>query len=420
MPAPRATFITDILEEHLEELAFLWGQRRSALRSPRYTRRAVGDLEERIDAHLQGILTVGEPAIPLLESTLLDGDDLDAFAASYALLSMRAPALTAKVLDAFRTAEGATLNGIREALCHVPGAPLIADLRPLLTAEPVPLAVATATVLAFHDAAGVNESLVRQFLVHEDPEVRAGGWRLAGYLGHRADARAWSAALEDDPVIRILALEAHAWSADPEVLQVGRRVDVKTAAKDWLDELGLLAILGEPADLPRITAIGSAPDLGPDRFRIIGAFGHPALMDLVLPALRDPDPATAVAAGAAFTKITGVDIESTTVATIVPAGTSPDEFDAEFLDQAAIPDPSVAQRHWQKVGPSLAQATRVCHGLDVSESTGPVDFQELDMQSRWEAYLRARYRGGWTGSALHLERLLSCKQTGAASRTQSR
>ena len=37
MPSPRATFIPDILEEHLEELAFLWSQRQTALRDPRYT-----------------------------------------------------------------------------------------------------------------------------------------------------------------------------------------------------------------------------------------------------------------------------------------------------------------------------------------------------------------------------------------------
>ena len=52
MPAPTATFIPDILEEHLEELAFLWGQRQTAVRDPRYTTREFTHLEERITAHL--------------------------------------------------------------------------------------------------------------------------------------------------------------------------------------------------------------------------------------------------------------------------------------------------------------------------------------------------------------------------------
>ena len=29
-------FLPDLVEEHFEELAFLWGQRRGALRSPRF------------------------------------------------------------------------------------------------------------------------------------------------------------------------------------------------------------------------------------------------------------------------------------------------------------------------------------------------------------------------------------------------
>src|SRR5438093_13327929 len=100
-----ATYIRDILEEHVEELAFLWGQRRTALRSPRYTVRAFFHLEERIAAHLQGVLAVGGEALPLLEDTLRDGDSLAAFAAGYALLHHENHTATARVLDAFTHAE---------------------------------------------------------------------------------------------------------------------------------------------------------------------------------------------------------------------------------------------------------------------------------------------------------------------------
>ena len=46
MTAPKLRYLPDILEEHVEELAFLWGQRRTAIRSPIYTRRALLQLED--------------------------------------------------------------------------------------------------------------------------------------------------------------------------------------------------------------------------------------------------------------------------------------------------------------------------------------------------------------------------------------
>src|SRR2546426_7951091 len=86
MPSSTAAFTLDILEEHLEELAFLWSQRQAAVRDPAYTIRELTHLEERITAHLHGVLTIGEVALPLLEDTLSAEDPHIVFAAAYALL----------------------------------------------------------------------------------------------------------------------------------------------------------------------------------------------------------------------------------------------------------------------------------------------------------------------------------------------
>ena len=58
MPAPIATFIPDILEEHVEELAFLWEQRQAAVRDPRYTMRELTQLEQRITGPALALLAV--------------------------------------------------------------------------------------------------------------------------------------------------------------------------------------------------------------------------------------------------------------------------------------------------------------------------------------------------------------------------
>ena len=78
----------DILEEHLEELAFLWGQRQAALRHPEHTLRSFSGLEERIEAHLHGLLAVGDQANPLLEEKLTCDDELVVFAAEGVLFAV--------------------------------------------------------------------------------------------------------------------------------------------------------------------------------------------------------------------------------------------------------------------------------------------------------------------------------------------
>ena len=399
-----ATYIPDILEEHVEELAFLWGQRRSALRSPRYTVRAFAHLEDRIAAHLQGVLAVGGEALPLLEATLREGDSQTAFAAGYALLHHGDMTAIGRVLDAFRHAEGPPLGGLRDALCNGPAGSLLPQIQALAQSDPLARAVAAADVFAFHADFPVAEQRVRRFLHDEDPAVRAGGWRLVSYLGMRLDPKAYAAGLRDDPVVRRAALHAAAWCGEPGVLSVGRSLAEHPSPENF-DALELLALLGGPEDLPRFSVVARAANLGPSRFYLVGCFGHPALMDAVMAGIRDPNPATAVAAGAAFTKMTGAEIDSTTVVSLPANGSAPpDEFEAEFVDEAALPSPALAERHWDQVKGRLARASRMCCGVDVGGPLDPLEFAALDMESRWEASLRARFTGLWSGSPLRLER----------------
>src|SRR5207302_1871174 len=82
----------------------------------------------------------------------------------------------------------------------------------------------------------------------------------------------------------------------PGVLAVCRKLAAQPTP-DNLDPLALLAILGGPEDARLVAALGQTTALGPGRFTVLGTYGHPALIDLVLAALTDADPATAAAAG---------------------------------------------------------------------------------------------------------------------------
>ena len=112
-----------------------------------------------------------------------------------------------------------------------------------------------------------------------------------------------------------------------------------------------------------------------------------------------------MAAGAAFTKITGCDIELDKRIQLPPEdGHEPDEFEKEFLDEAKLPDVQRARDHWQKVKDRFAKGTRWCRGFRSSQGAKSEILDQLDMESRWEGYLRAKFEGTWQGTPTDLER----------------
>ena len=372
---PRATYIPDILEEHLDEVAFLWGQRQVALYGPDYTVFQFLRLEWRIAAHGSGLLAVGDSALPLLEDRLTHDDPLTVFAAAYALLQFGSPSAAGRVVEAFSVAEGDKLAGLEAALSHAPLDGTAAKLEDVRRTASAPIALAAATALTF-SAIPVTSDEIVPFLRHDEADVRRRAWRLIGYLGAAVGPKAYAAAMRDaDTTVRRAALWAGAWCGEQGVLTVCRGLAAEPKA-DALEDLELLAILAGPEDLQLLKGLVANEDLP-----------------------------VALAAGAAFTKLTGLPIESGRRVTLPPeGGGKPDEFEAEFLDEVLLPDAELAQRHWARVGAWLQRATRMQRGFDVGRPLSPDEFAALDMRSRWEMWLRARFHGVWRGSPLRLER----------------
>ncbi len=403
MNRPRLTFIPDILEEHLEEVAFLWGRRRIALRSPEYTPRAIADLEERIAAHVQGVVAVAADGIELVRAALASDDADAAFAGAFSLLHTNLPGAEPEVLDAFAAAEGERLAALGEALKHAPLGPAgLGRLALLAGGEPMPRTAMAAEALAFHGALELEPDALSAFLGAEDAAVRCAGWRIVGYLLAPVDAKLYARALRDDEAaVRDAALLAGAWCGVQGVLPAARKI-AADAVPEHAATLYLLAVLGAPEDLALFQRIAADPAFGPERFRLAAAYGHPALVDAVLAGMAEEDPAAAAAAGAAFLKLTGVDVFTGERAQAPVEGG--DEFDAELADEFPVPDAERARREWAALAPRLGAAPRICRGLDLGQPLDRAGFDGLDMESRWELCLRGRFHGTWAGSPLALER----------------
>ena len=397
--------MVDVHEEHLEELGFLWGQWRAALTDADYTLPAVAQLEERIRAHLQGVQVPGEDAWPrLLE--LLGADDPDlAFAAAYSLLHTHNDELVTRVLDAFGIADEPLFSALATALKYAP-LPTTALHRvfSVMSGRRAKRAVIAAEVLAFHGTLNVSGDQFRYFLEDEDPATRVAGWRLASLVSAQLSPNTYAQALRDqDPGASLAALHAAAWCGVAGVINALRHMADSGAAS--LDALYLLAVIGNVEDAKRMQTALLDADRGPARFTLAGAFGSAALMPLVLAALDDPDPATAAAAGAAFTRLTGIDIESTERAAVQPAdGSKPDAFEAEFQDEVMLPDAVKGRREWDRAHSRLAPMPRLCRGIEESCALAADASAVVDMQSRHEIHLRARQAQRWNGTLLQLER----------------
>jgi hypothetical protein len=207
---------------------------------------------------------------------------------------------------------------------------------------------------------------------------------------------------DDDSGVRHAAFVAGAWSKAPAFAAEARALAAKPTPETF-EILRVFAAVAELSDFQHVAAVAGAS--APDRFRVVGAFGHPYFIDLLLTEMGNSDPATALAAAAAFHKMTGRDVESNTRVKISPDGKPPaDDFEAEFQDEAFLPDPELARKHWQELAPTLARSQRICRGMDVSQPLSREQFVALDMESRWEYCLRMRVNGSWQGTPLVLER----------------
>src|SRR5262245_12716370 len=227
MAGPKLRVIPGILEEHFEELQFLWGQRQAALRSPLYTLRELADLEERIEAHVQGLLVGGEYSIALVRADLFGDDPSLSFLAAYVLMRLNRTDTREQVMAAFLHAAGGQLQGIRQALCHLPIEPILPELRRFLAVSPIPIAaevaLAVAEVLAFHGKLEIKSQQMESFLKDGNAELRQAAWRAAALtIPQRPDT--YRAALQDkDPAVRREALFAAGWGRQPWVLDHCRK-----------------------------------------------------------------------------------------------------------------------------------------------------------------------------------------------------
>jgi uncharacterized protein (TIGR02270 family) len=399
--------LKDILVEHSEELAFLWTQRCRGLFSPLHTPVSLAQLDARIEAHVEGLLVAEAQLVDLVGGGLEADDAETVFAAAYPLLRLERAEITQRILEAFLQAQGGRRDGLRQALSHGPVATILEPLRGAAKAPEPELALAALDVLAFRSPSDLRADLLERFLLHEEPDLRRRGWRLIARLKNPLIPARYKPAVKDkDPGVRVEALVTSAWARQSWLLDHCRMlVKSPKPAPETPDALRLLAVLGGPDDLGTLRDPRWANPLGASWFDTLGSSGYPGVVVDLVRGMENPNPRLAVAAGAAFTTITGCDVESKTRVSLPPEdGHEPSAFEKEFLDEAFLPDPARARDYWKKHKDRYTQSPRWYRGRPLTRDTLRELFKQLDLRSRHEACLRARFADQWAVGPTDLER----------------
>lgn len=179
-----SSVIPEVYQVHLEEFQFLWWQWQNAMRSPDFLEADLQPLANRARAHMDGLLIPGPPAIPVLEEKLLAAEDADAaFAASWVLLKLGDAEASDVILNFLPEASEVQLDGICQALSHVPNERLIGPLQQLFLDAPPPVAVIAGESLAFQGELETTSRRIAELLDDESPWVRSHAWRMVSLLG---------------------------------------------------------------------------------------------------------------------------------------------------------------------------------------------------------------------------------------------
>lgn len=393
MAVARARHIAGLLEVHFEDLAFLWGQRRGALGSRKHTLREFGELNERIEAHIQGLLVAGADALTsMLQPRLATPERDEAFAAACAMLRRAEPASTHSVIVEFSRAAGTTLAGLRDALGFAPHALFAAELQSALDQAKPATAVAAAAVLANHRLLDAHSPRLAALLEDPDPLVCELAWRCAAVADaqsrQQAPRRNFKAALGHvDASVRHAGWTSVAWSGQARALPLLRHLanGGDAVAVHWL------AVLGSDEDAPLLHKAALAVDDPALRCALLARFGHPTSIHALLRWMDADDVVLVVAAGEAFTRITGMDIRGQRTTIPVPEGA--DEFAIEMAPIVWLPDAAKAKALIERHDSAWAARHRWCAGVPIDGELDRGALATMDFEARWDTAARVALHG---------------------------
>ncbi|GAM09399.1 hypothetical protein OR1_01677 [Geobacter sp. OR-1] len=362
--------LLDIVGQHAEEASFLWLLRTNATGDPRSTLSRLGQHDERVEAHIDGLRIAGDAGWDVCKQALQEGDAGEAFAAAVLAFESNEEGRI-RVVRETCDAKPDLCQGVISALGWLSWQQVEPYVDMLLGDDSLPWRYVGLAASAAHrrDPGRVLTDALKD----ADSALRARALRTAGELGHpdflpllkqqfEDDDEAcrfwaaWSASLLGEPtsVELLISFAQNRCFGERAVSLAVRLMDQQTAI-DRLEELS------QKLGLVRLSVQG------------LGAIGDPRMVPFLIELMAIPD--VARVAGESLSMITGVNIADVKLETQPPAfSKSVDEEDLEESgtndpdENLSWPNPDLIAAWWEENNGRFISGTRYLCGQPITES----------------------------------------------------
>jgi len=360
----------DVVSQHAEEAAFLWTLRTRAAREPHYSLSDLARLDERVEAHVDGLRTSREVGWQYCKKNLQNRGPGEVFALSVLAFGAGDRAGMTEVLSV-ATESPKTTGGLLSALGWLDFDVVLPWLSRLLEAKsPAHRAVGVRAAAIHRRDPG---PILAEALSSEHPVLRASALRAAGELKRRDLGGLVRRHLTaDDEVSRFWAAWALTLHGDP----AGRFALTKWFGRaDGFSRRALqLAIRAMPLDESRewVKSLARQPGLSSAAIVAAAALGDPDAIPWLIRSMESPQ--VARLAGEAFTTITGLDLSYADLTQDAPTERSADTSVQEVLDldyESNLPWPSPARikRWWDANASRFSAGVRYLAGKPIELNT---------------------------------------------------
>jgi uncharacterized protein (TIGR02270 family) len=359
--------IQDIVAEHADEAPFLWSLRDLAVSAPNYALEDLAELDERVEAHLDGLRLAGPAGWELCVEQLANEEPGEVFVAAVLALESRSPTQIQPVLTVAEEVPETT-RGFISALGWVTPQQLKGTGKTFLNGGSPFMRRLGIAACALHRVD--PGPLLEKALSDEDPALKARALRAVGELGRedlQAEIRIQFRTEEDEA--------CGFWAAWSSVL-LGER-------NSALERLKVLATADSPFAaralqlVPRALDAGAAQAWlkglvqGPKWLRTVigavGARGDPHFLPWLIKQMGNQD--VARGAGEAFSMITGLDLALENLEAEEPEEPENPEDEDIALDpdeDLPWPAPDLIEAWWSENKGRFQAGTRYLAGQPVT------------------------------------------------------
>ena len=367
----------DVYEQYLTDASFLWVLRSIGVNQPHYSQSDIAELESRIEANLDGLMTSLDLSWEICLEALEVGQAGEVF--TVAIVAFRS-----RDVDKIKTAVLAgidndeSIKGLISALAWLPEKTLDTWIHKFLSSKQMEhkyLAIAVCSARRTHPGDVLTRILQRDDCI-ADKKLRARIVRLIGELKLTDYRWALDEAYEDeDPEVKFWVNWATIMMGD---------LSAVSQIKPYVDKNGPLqfmavntAFRGLPVELGRawISQLAADPEQSRTVIRATGILGDPVAVPWLIEKMRSVE--TARLAAEAFSLITGIDLERYQLVieapediTVVP-NDKPEDDNVEMDEDENLPFPDVDKvaLTWQKHGSNYAAGQRYFMGKVINPDT---------------------------------------------------